>query len=113
MRNISFALTTPQFRAREKSVTRRLGWASLAVGQLLCGVVKGMGMKPGEKVERLGVIRVISVRREALSDITHEDVELEGFPTMSRDEFITMFCNSHTRCTPETVVTRIEYEYVD
>ena len=32
MRNISFALTTPQFKARTKTVTRRKGWLMLQPG---------------------------------------------------------------------------------
>lgn len=44
-RNISFALTTPQFRARTKWVTRRLGWLFLKPGDTLMGVEKGMGLK--------------------------------------------------------------------
>ena len=113
MRNISFALTTNQIRAGTKTVTRRMGWLKLAPGTLLQPVKKGMGLKPGEKIERLrGPIRVIGVRREPLSDITPDDCAREGFPDYSPASFIDMFCRSHTDCEPGSVVTRIEFEYV-
>lgn len=112
MRNISFALTETQFRARTKTVTRRLGWETLKPGALLCGVRKAMGLKPGEKIVRLGVIRVVSVRREPLSAITKEDCAREGFPELGPVEFIEMF-KHHMGCMAFETVTRIEFEYVD
>jgi hypothetical protein len=112
MKNISFALTTKQFRDRTKTVTRRLGWKQISPGERLCGIVKGMGLKPGEKVERLGVIEVVTVRKERLNAIDQADVIAEGFPDMSTAEFIAMFCK-HMRCDPLIPVNRIEFKYVD
>lgn len=123
MRNISFMLTTGQIRARTKTVTRRVGWAKLAPGQLLRGVEKCMGLKAGEKVKELAVIRVVSVRREPLMAMTDDldygfnECVKEGFgdhhslrwPT----QFVDFFCDSHRGCTPATLVTRIEFEYVN
>src|SRR4051794_29697456 len=113
MRNISFSLTTPQFISRTKTVTRRLGWGELRPGDILCGIEKGQGLKRGEKVKRLGKIRIVSVRREQLSKITSDDVAREGFPELSRSEFISLFCKGHSGCTQETWVTRIEFEHLD
>jgi hypothetical protein len=112
MRNISFALTTKQFRDRSKSVTRRLGWKNLKPGERVCGIVKGMGLKPGEKIERLGVIEVVSVSREELRVMTDADCAREGFPEMKAVEFVSMFCK-HMGCDPSEIVTRIEFRYVD
>lgn len=112
MRNISFAITTTQFINRTKTVTRRMGWKNLQPGQKLCGVKKGMGLKKGEKIERLGIIEIVSISVEPLSAITKEDVIKEGFSSMSRLDFITMFCKTHKGCTPETIITRIEYKYL-
>ena len=115
MRQISFALTTPQVRAGTKRVTRRLGWATLTPGTPLQGVEKGQGLKKGETVTKLDVVMVLDVRREPLRRMTDEpeygQVEciLEGFPEMTPAEFVAMFCE-HNGCTPETVVTRIEFE---
>lgn len=112
MRNISFAITTKQFRDRSKTVTRRMGWKGIKVGNRLQGVKKAMGLKKGEKIEVLGIIEVTDVSFEPLNTITQEDVVKEGFPEMCPAEFVEMFCGTHKRCMPDTVVTRIEYRYV-
>jgi hypothetical protein len=109
--NISFHLTTPQFKARTKFVTRRLGWEKLVAGKILQAVEKGQGLKKGEKVKTLGNIIVLNVRREPLNAITKEDVILEGFPDMTTDEFIEFFCRAN-KCEPDTEVTRIEFGYL-
>jgi hypothetical protein len=69
-----------------------------------------MGLKPGEKIERLGYIRVVDVRREPLNAITVEDVRREGFAGWLPERFISFFCESHADCTPASLVTRIEFE---
>lgn len=121
-RNISFALTTQQFRDRTKTVTRRTGWENLMPGDELCAVVKSQGLKKGEKVERLGMIRVVDLRRERLARMTDEldygleECKREGFPPphpMSFPSvFVEEFCKSHRGCYPNRLITRIEYEYV-
>lgn len=121
-RNISFALTTEQFRNRTKTVTRRLGWKFLKPGDVLCGCVKCMGLKPGERIERLGFIRVVSVRRERLSKMTSflsygfQETTREGYPDGSHKHFpsvfVDMFCSA-MGCEPTDEVTRIEFEYLD
>ena len=85
MRNMSFALTVDRVRRQEKTVTRRLGWWFLKPGDTLCACVKCMGRKPGEPLERLCVIRVVSVGRQELRWITPKDVHMEGFPGMTPD----------------------------
>lgn len=110
-RNISFALTKPQFRAKTKTVTRRVGWKNARAGEVLCGVEKAQGLKKGEKIVRLGYIEVVSARREPLSAITDEEIVREGFPEMSRQQFIDFFCSAN-RTTPDADVTRIEYKYL-
>lgn len=113
MRNISFALTTEQIRNRTKTVTRRLGSRTAKVGELRQPIVKGMGLKKGEKVTKInGPICFIDVRREQLDAITPEDVVREGFSGMTPAEFVAMF-GHYNRCRPNTDVTRIEFNYVD
>ncbi len=111
MRNMSFALTTEQFKAKTKTVTRRLGWEHLKVGEYVRGVKKCMGLKPGEKIEALGVIKVTDIRRERLDQITADDVRREGFPEMTRGGFVFMFCK-HMKAQHDTMVTRIEFVYM-
>ncbi len=114
MRNMSFALTTPQILARTKTVTRRAGWAFLRLGDRIQAVEKGMGLKKGETVRRLAVLRVESVSRGPLQQgFTQDDVAREGFPDMTPDAFTEMFCRTHKGCTPDTVVTRIAFSYED
>ena len=116
-RNISFALTTDQIRNKTKTVTRRLGWKNLKRGDILNACVKCMGLKPGEKIERLGQIRVVTANRESLSlmDDTQygrADAAKEGFPQMSGREFVDMF-TSHMGGERNQLVTRIEFEYME
>ena len=91
-----------------------------SMGDLIQAVVKGMGLKKGEKVERLRVIRITDVRRESLGSLiggTYTDrmakreVIAEGFPNLSPRQVVEMFCE-HNGCTRHTVVTRIEFGYL-
>jgi hypothetical protein len=117
-RIISFALTTDQFRDRSKTVTRRLGWRSLRAGTPLTTVVQSQGLKKGQKVTRLGLIRVIDVRREPLNrmcldlEYGREECTREGFPELSPAGFVSAFCLGHN-CKPDAMITRIEYGYVE
>lgn len=120
MRNISFAFTTDQIRNRTKTVTRRTGWRTLTPGTFLCAVRKGMGLKKGETVERIAVIRVTAVRREPLAmmirdpDYGLEECRREGFADGEYafpHNFVAWFAASH-QCEIEDDVTRIEFEYV-
>lgn len=112
MKLMSFALTTEQVRRREKNVTRRLGWKDAKPGQIVQPIVKGQGLKKGEKVERIGgPIRFTAVTREGLREgLSQSDVLREGFPNMTPAAFAAMFCK-HNRCTESTIVTRIAFEY--
>lgn len=111
-RNISFALTEPQFLDGSKTVTRRLGWRFLRPGDILMGVRKGMGLRPGEKIVRLGLIEVISVAPQLLCKIDQRDCVLEGFPKMTPREFIEFFKRSHQGCENITMITRIEFRHL-
>ncbi|MDR0843037.1 MAG: hypothetical protein LBP68_06435 [Acidobacteriota bacterium] len=110
MRNISFSLTTPQFVAGDKTVTRRLGWKFLKPGDRLMAVEKAQGLRKGEKVKRLGVIEVVGVRREPLRSIAYGAGETarEGFPHMTPAEFVAFFCVAN-KCESDTEVTRISF----
>ena len=110
--NISFMLTTDQIRNRTKTVTRRLGWASLAPGRELTAVEKAMGLKAGERIVKLARLQVTAVRWEPLNQITQEDCAREGFPEMTPAEFVAFFCRS-AKCQPDRLVNRIEFIYLD
>ena len=111
-RNMSFMATVEQFKDRTKTVTRRQGWKWLKAGDLLMGVEKGMGLKKGETMKRLGLIRVVSVERESIGAISPGDVIREGFPGMTPLGFVKLYCEIN-KCRAQEQCTRIEFEYVD
>lgn len=110
-RNISFYHTQQQIRDQTKTVTRRLGWLFLKSGDILNACEKCQGLGKGGKIKRLGTIQVTNVRREKLYAITPEDCAAEGFSEMTPVDFIEFFCKAMD-CEPETIVTRIEFEYI-
>jgi hypothetical protein len=109
--NMSFAMTTEQIKEGTKLVTRRFGWWKLKPSTDLWAVEKAMGLKKGEKIKRLRLIHVVSVRTEPLNAITQEECKLEGFPEMSPDEFVSMLCKKY-KCSPESPINRIQFIYV-
>lgn len=122
MRNISFALTTPQFIDGTKDVTRRVGWIFLKSGERLMAVEKSQGLGKGGKVKRLGEIEVVSVRREPLHvmltdlDYGFDEVRREGFKDHPRykwpSEFVIWFRQTHKMKGGDDMVTRIEFRKV-
>jgi hypothetical protein len=114
---MSFAMTTPQVRAQEKDVTRRMGWKFLLDYDLankplfVQPVVKGMGLKKGEKIERIGPpVRIIRATREPLDTITQKDCKREGFPELTPGQFVDMLVK-HYGCKRDVEVTRIVFIY--
>lgn len=108
-RSMSFMLTQQQVLDGTKTQTRRLGWLDLREGDVLHAVRKAMGLKRGEHQQSLGLIRVRRVRRERLDRITLADVRAEGFPEMTPEAFIELFCKAN-KCTPDRIVTVIDFE---
>ena len=111
-RLMSCALTADAVIERRKTVTRRLGWKFVEVGDRLQLCRKVMGRKKGEPLERLAYVEVIDVRRERLDAITDDDVAREGFPVLTAAWFVDFFCEE-MRCEPDTEVTRVEWRYLD
>ncbi|MES2910564.1 MAG: hypothetical protein V4718_04200 [Pseudomonadota bacterium] len=115
---MSFALTTQQMVDQTKDVTRRMGWLKLQPGKLVQPVKKCMGLKPGEKIEQIAPpVWVISNRREPLrrlinqADYGQRECNREGFPEMTPRQFVEMFCDTHAKCTPDSEVSRIEFDH--
>ena len=116
-RNMSFMLTTQQMYNKTKTVTRRMGWRFLKPGDIVQAVEKCQGLRKGEKVVKICLIRILSNRPEQLGNMNRlyyglQEVIKEGFPDTTPIEFQDMFCKSHKGCTPTTFVNRIEFEYV-
>jgi hypothetical protein len=116
---MAFSHTSAQVRERLKTVTRRVGWRFLKPNDLILAVEKARGLKKGEPVRALAVLRIVDVRVEPLSRLVHDaryaedELPREGFPCWSRDDFIAEFLRTHRGTTLATDVTRIEFEYVD
>jgi hypothetical protein len=123
---MSVALTTDAVIERRKTVTRRKGWwldkngrRLLHVGDTLTLCRKVQGRKPGEPIERLAEVEVVDVRREPLSDLllmpiyARREVEAEGFPGMSPHDFVNNYFILAQGMTPEDLVTRIKWRYLD
>lgn len=111
-RNMSFAMTTEQFRNRTKTVTRRFGWWFLKPGALVMGVEKSMGLKRGEKIKRLGLIKIVFVEKVPLNLMSSGECYREGFPGYEPYQFVNMMVEKY-RCARNAMVNRIEFEYVD
>lgn len=115
-RLMSVSLTEDAVRARSKTVTRRLGWASLKPGTRITLCKKVMGRKRAdgtvEPLVRIAEVEVVSVRREPLDAIEPGDTTREGFPDWTGGQFVEFFCKA-MECTPDTLVTRVEWCYLD
>jgi len=114
---MSFSMTTEQVRNGTKTVTRRLGWGNLQPGELLWAVEKAQGLRKGEKIKRIRMIRVVSIEAEPLEDLyeypdAREEVAREGFPGMEPGEFLHLFCE-YNGVTLNGWVNRIEFDYID
>jgi hypothetical protein len=115
---MAFSHTAQQLLDRSKTVTRRTGWRTLKAGDLVQAVEKSRGLKKGERVRVLGILRIKDVRIEPLSrlliDARYAEDELprEGFPCWLRDEFVAMFVRMNRLRSTDVAITRIEFEYV-
>jgi len=109
MRNMAFSKTLEQMRSKTKTVTRRWGWNTLQPGTYVRAVEKGMGLKKGEKVVPIGVIRVVSVEQVPIDWLPPEELAAEGFPGLRPVEFKILLGKP-----PEgrETITRIEFEHV-
>lgn len=118
-RLMSVAFTEDAVRERRKTVTRRKGWRELEPGDRLTLCRKVMGRRKGEPLVRIVDIQVVSVRREPLLALTMDltygqhEVEREGFPGMSPEDFVDQFFVKAQRMQVEDEVTRIEWRYLD
>lgn len=119
-RNMSFSMTTEQFRRREKTVTRRFGWWHAKPGDIYNGVEKAMGLKKGEKITVIHQIRVISAKPEALGDMLlrpdggADELAKEGFPfgILCPKEFVYALARKSRKALTDKV-NRIEFEFLE
>jgi hypothetical protein len=117
-RLMSVAFTEQAVRDRIKTVTRRKGWTFLKPGDQLTLCRKVMGRKPGEPLEQIVDVEVVSVRREPLRPLLRpgygvEEMAREGFPGLDPVEFIRTYFVEAQRMHVDDEVTRIEWRYLD
>lgn len=96
-RRLSCSMTVDAVRDRTKTVTRRHPdtWRTLAAGDRLTLIEKGMGLPKGAKQVVLAEVEVVDVRVEPIGGITPAELILEGLPHMSRLDFIRMWLAGH------------------
>lgn len=117
--NMSFMLTIEPCRRFEKTVTRRddRTWKRLKPFDVLQQVEKSQGLKKGENIKTIHKIMVVDIRREQLGkmiafpDYGRVECALEGFPNLTPDDFVSMYCK-HNKVTPSDIVKRIEFRYL-
>lgn len=77
---MSVSMTLDAVRARTKTVTRRHvdTWTTLAAGDRLTLIEKGMGLPRGSKQVVVAEVEVVDVRVETLRQVTAAEVRAEG-----------------------------------
>jgi hypothetical protein len=116
---MSVAFTEQAVRDRTKTVTRRKGWQFAKPGDRLTLCRKVMGRKPGEPLERICDVEIVRVDREHLDNLTvfpsygTAEVAREGFPGMDPAEFLRRFFVEAQGMSPDALITRIEWRYLD
>jgi hypothetical protein len=108
---ISFNETQEPVRNRTKTVTRRV-WGERRAKSFYPGYIAQAYTKgPHRGGEKICDIRIVSIRREKLSDITEEEVRKECFGE-NREDFIEKFMKMHKLKSPDELVWRVEFEYL-
>jgi hypothetical protein len=110
---MAVSLTEAQVRDRAKTVARPPGRPVLRPGDRITLYREVPGRHPGETLDRVAAVEVVSVRREPLDAITAADLTAEGFPRMTPAEYVLHFRATHRGCTPQTEITRIAWRYLD
>ncbi|NES64394.1 MAG: hypothetical protein F6K24_03540 [Okeania sp. SIO2D1] len=88
---ISFAKTLPEFLANKKTCTRRQ-WKPRHVKKFNCGdLVVALDRDRRAHGKQIGLIRLTAIYQEQLSNMPDSDVAAEGFPELSKEEFIEQF----------------------
>ena len=87
-------------------------------GEVLQAVEKAQGLRKGEKMVKLGLIRVVDIRREPLLLLLddpgygRDEMILEGFPGRDPEDFVKFFLAGHDHDYTEEDITRIQFEYL-
>lgn len=123
-RRMSCSMTIDAVRDRSKTVTRRhpATWGTLAAGDQLTLIEKGMGLPKGARQVVLATVEIVDVRVEPLTAVWHEPDALarEGLPGMSPNRFAYWWAENHgfgrltsTYDLAAILCRRIEWRYID
>lgn len=120
-RRMSVSMTLDAVRAQTKTVTRRHvdTWQTLAAGDRLTLIEKGMGLPKGAKQVVVAEVEVTDVRLEPLHLVDEDEVQAEGLTDMEPAEFQRWWAESHGyRPLSQSehmaiVCRRIEWRYLD
>ncbi len=85
-------------------------WKRLKAGDLVMGCRKTRGVK-SDDIERVGVIRIISVRIVQLNMVRHSDLVSHGVASWTVKRFIEECC-ARFGCEEHWPVLRIEFEFL-
>lgn len=119
---MSVSLTLDAVRERRKTVTRRHvdTWRTLAPGDSLTLIEKGMGLPKGAHQVVVAEVVVVDVRVEPLGAIRFEcedgGTEREGLGHLSPGEFEQFWLDTHGHRNDPAATTlcrRIEWRYLD
>ena len=108
---MSFIATKQQIYNKTKTVTRRLGWNNLKPGTMFWAAEQCQGIGKGNEIKRIWYIICLSNMQVKLNNITQDECIREGFPSLSPDEFVEMFCKLNKGCDKHSLVNRIEFAY--
>lgn len=95
---MSCSLTIDSVKARTKTVTRRHvdTWKNLKPGDHLTLIEKGMGLPKGAKQVVLAEVEIVRSEVEALHWVEMgAELEREGFPDWSAEDFMAMWAKAH------------------
>jgi hypothetical protein len=123
-----------------RRVDKSLRLARKKPGDILQGIERAQGIKKGEHIVKLDKFVILEVNREPLDDIIERpcriqpqrivdqyprkyqiwmnagggvpEVVLEGFPELTPVRFVEMFCEINKKCTPDTEITRVLFDYL-
>ncbi len=96
---ISFGKTLPQLLSGNKSVTRRT-WSDNYARMFINAYKQGKLIQAFDKDRRyggklIGYLKVSNIHKEGLLDMPDSDVECEGFPELSKRQFLERFFDKH------------------
>jgi len=106
MRILSFSWTTEQFKQGIKTVTRRMNKPKFNCGD----IVQAYDKLPHHGGKKIGLIKILDVRKVRLREISDGEVAKEGFPSWTKSQFIYFIRSKYKGIRRSKIMWRIEFE---